>query len=308
MENTETAQINKKEAVQTNERSKAEAAQKRANRKVFLDGLRDEAKKALDLFISNATEQEVRSMISFAAAKNASIAELRSLGFRTSDRQRQRMIDDRVSKYRAVTLSSQAAADIMASLPIVDALLVDMSKSLTKMYMGSDAIGDHLLENIKESDSIKMRLKEVSDLLTPIIDKACDKGLVRNREALAEYQERKRIKKEMTLHGIDPEDPEAHNKLEEKRKELEAQRAAQEKEAREQKERLKAEEEENRKMNDALMDLFGLDKASKEGRAELRKIKIEMKEAGVDPKNQKAVTAFKKKREDTNTQEEPAAS
>lgn len=263
--------------------------EQRDNRKkATLDRLRPEALELISGFIPKATISELESLISYVNAKNDAVNNM----------------EVRLNNIKAITLVSPEAVSILGVLNVIDAVMVQSETQALKALRSGDSI-ETIIGDYK---SVQGRLAEIVNMLFPVVDKAVEDGLVRDKKISEEYNSRKNIAKEMALFGINPNDPDALKQLDTQKaaKKAEDQRIADDLKA--EKDRIKKEnlekDEAARKANDALLVALGLDPALPDSRTQLRKIKLEMKTLGIDPTNKDAAKDYKKKRETTGSTEQ----
>lgn len=256
-----------------------------ARKKSILERLRPQALALLEAFVSKATISELESLITYVNSKNDAINNM----------------EVRLNNIKALSLVSPEAVAIMGLLPVIDAVMVQSEVQALKALRSGASLED-IVGNYKD---VQNRLTDITSKLFPVVDKAVEDGLVRDRKISEEYKDRKSVAKEMALFGIDPSSPDAHKELEKARanKKAEDERIASERKA--EKERLKAENAEKdeaaRKANDALLTALGIDPTSSDSRAQLRKIKLEMKKLGIEPSSKDAAKEYKKMRETTGS-------
>lgn len=258
-----------------------------ARNKARLLTLRTQAEPLMADFIKRATRTELESLIAYVNAKTAAGNNM----------------DERMTNTKALALVSPEAVALMATLPVIDAVMLQSgAQVMSALRSGGDAF-DSLVIKYKEFQS---KIFEAQNLLLPVVDMACENGLVQDRAITDDYRARKTTETQMKAFGIDPSAPDAHAQLEKaKEAKREEDRLKKEKDdadkvlaKKQQEEQQRAAEEANKAMKIAL----GIDMNAPGHGEQLRKVKAEMKEMGIDPKAKDAVKQYQiqiKKREVT---------
>lgn len=262
--------------------------QRDLRKKATLERLRPEALALLEGFVAKATISELESLIGYVNAKNDAFNNM----------------DIRLNNIKALSLVSSEAVAIMGLLPVIDAVMVQNEVQALKALRAGESI-ESIVGGYKE---VQSRLIDITNKLVPVVDKAVEDGLVRDRKISEEYKNRKNIALEMASFGIDPSAPDAKAQLETKRAVKKAADLKEAEDRRAEKERIKAEnlakDEAAKKANDALLTALGIDPSSPDSRIQLKKIKLEMKKLGIDPSSKDAAKDYKKKRETTGSTEQ----
>ncbi|MFA6608879.1 MAG: hypothetical protein WCT07_03140 [Candidatus Paceibacterota bacterium] len=250
-----------------------------ARNKAKLFSLRSECEPLMVDFIKKATRSELESLIAYVNAKTSAGNNM----------------DERMTNTKALALISPEAVAIMTTLPVIDAVMLQSgAQVMNALRSGGDAF-DSLVTKYKDFQS---KLFEAQNILLPVVDMACENGLVYDRNIIEDYRARKTTETEMIAFKIDPTAPDAHAQLEKAKeakreeerqvKQLEMAKKAQDKKEREEEQR--ASEDANKAMKIAL----GIDLNSPDHGEQLRKVKNEMKKLGIDPKAKDAVKQYQK--------------
>ena len=255
-----------------------------ARNKAKLFSLRTEAEPLMGEFIKKATRSELESLIAYVNAKTSAGNNM----------------DERMTNTKALALISPEAVAIMTTLPVIDAVML---QSGTQVMNALRSGGDSFESLVTKYKDFQAKLFEAQSILLPVVDMACENGLVRDRNIIEDYRARKTTETEMVAFKIDPTAPDAHAQLERaKEAKREEDRQVKEREKQE-KERIKKEHDDGQKAseeaNKAMKIALGIDLNAPDHGEQLRKVKNEMKKLGIDPKAKDAVKQYQKKREVT---------
>lgn len=250
-----------------------------ARNKAKLFSLRSECEPLMVDFIKKATRSELESLIAYVNAKTSAGNNM----------------DERMTNTKALALISPEAVAIMTTLPVIDAVMLQSgAQVMNALRSGGDAF-DSLVTKYKDFQS---KLFEAQNILLPVVDMACENGLVYDRNIIEDYRARKTTETEMIAFKIDPTAPDAHAQLEKaKEAKREEERQAKQLEMAEKAQAKKEREEEQRASEDAnkaMKIALGIDLNSPDHGEQLRKVKNEMKKLGIDPKAKDAVKQYQK--------------
>ena len=182
-----------KEKNRNDQRPKLSKEEIDARNKARLVERRVEAIPLLGEFINRATRSEVESLIDFVNAKNAA----------------GRDMDKRMTHAKALSLSSPEAINIMTALPAIDIVMKESLTHAMNALSSRDVTFDVLVANYRNFQS---KVVEAVDILLPLVDSACENGLVRDRQIVDDFRARK-IVQEMIELGINPTAADAHAQL-----------------------------------------------------------------------------------------------
>jgi hypothetical protein len=244
-------------------------------------------------FIQKATDGELYSLLDYVGAKEAYIAKYNSAN-RDDRKLRNEIMAERLNRVRTMVVRTESVAEIMAALPVVDAVLGDSVGMMERFVSTKQSNLDTVLEQMKSVNQFKIIIEEAKESLLPLVDIACEKNLVRDRSIKDDFRLRKAVEEEMKKAGIDPNSEDAHEKYEEF-KVAQAKRLEEERAQKEERRRAAKEAEE---LNAKLKQELGIDPNDKQGSAALRAAKEEMKAFGIDPASKTAVKDLLKKRKE----------
>lgn len=242
-------------------------------------------------FIGKASDSELYSLTDYVNAKETYITKYNSAN--RDDRQlKNEIMAERFSNVRVMVIKTENVAEIMAALPVVDAVLGSTVGEMEKFVVSKGTDIEDVVAKMRSVNDFKEILEETKRKLLPLVDIACEKNLVRDRTIKDDYRLRNATQIAMREAGFDPSTEEGQKMyaefLKEEEKRLE--------EARTSKAKLREENEAAAKLNAKLKEELGIELTGKNGNALLRKAKDEMKAYGIDPASKTAVKDLLKKR------------